>query len=79
MWKNLKVSQSHGLICSTLLMLSFCDDELILAFLCSDGAEINGQGVVSQRHHSNWVDDEDDDEGEDSEPYVQATPPYCEE
>lgn len=41
--------------------------------------EINGQGVVSQRHHSNWVDDEDDDEGEDSEPYVQATPPYCEE
>nr|GEU38259.1 cell cycle checkpoint control protein RAD9A isoform X1 [Tanacetum cinerariifolium] len=45
-----------------------------------DGAEINAQGVVSQRHHSNWVDaDEDDDEGGDSEPFVQATPPYCEE
>lgn len=40
-----------------------------------DGSEING---VSQRHVSNWVDaDEEDDE--DSEPYVQATPPYCEE
>ncbi|KAM0016250.1 putative exodeoxyribonuclease III [Helianthus debilis subsp. tardiflorus] len=43
-------------------------------------AEINDHGVVSQHHLSNWVDDDDDDndEGDDSEPYVQATPPYCE-
>lgn len=40
-------------------------------------AEINGDGAVSQRHPSNWVDADEDDE--DSEPYVQATPPYCEE
>ncbi|KAL4580486.1 hypothetical protein LXL04_016681 [Taraxacum kok-saghyz] len=43
-----------------------------------DGDGING---VSQRHVSNWVDadaDEEDDD-EDSEPFVQATPPYCEE
>lgn len=44
-----------------------------------DRAEINGHEVVSQRHRNNWVDDDDEDEGEDSEPYVQATPPYCEE
>ncbi|PON52082.1 Rad9/Ddc [Trema orientale] len=41
--------------------------------------EINGQGV-SQRHRSNWVDanedDEDDDDGEETELYVQSTPPY---
>lgn len=45
-------------------------------------AEISDHGGVSQRHLSNWVDadeDEDDDQGEDSEPFVQATPPYCEE
>ncbi|KAF5813578.1 putative exodeoxyribonuclease III [Helianthus annuus] len=43
-------------------------------------AEINDHGVVSQHHLSNWVDDDDDDndEGDDSEPYIQATPPYCE-
>lgn len=34
----------------------------------------------SQRHPSNWVDaDEDDDEGEDNEMCVQSTPPYYEE
>ena len=42
-------------------------------------SEINGQGV-SQRHRSNWVDanedDDDDDEGEETELYVQSTPPY---
>ncbi|XP_024981706.1 DNA repair protein rad9 isoform X1 [Cynara cardunculus var. scolymus] len=45
-----------------------------------EAQEMDGPGTVSQRHLSNWVDaDEDDEEGEDSEPYVQATPPYCEE
>ncbi|KAL8222869.1 hypothetical protein R6Q57_020268 [Mikania cordata] len=49
-----------------------------------DGRDkINDHGIVSQRHLSNWVDayadDEDDnDDEDDSEPYVQATPPYCE-
>ncbi|KAI7741273.1 hypothetical protein M8C21_015980 [Ambrosia artemisiifolia] len=41
-------------------------------------AEINDHAVVSQHHLSNWVDDDDnDEEDDDSEPYVQATPPYC--
>ncbi|XP_076931714.1 uncharacterized protein LOC143596956 [Bidens hawaiensis] len=35
--------------------------------------------AVSQHHLSNWVEDDDNDEtDDDSEPYVQATPPYCE-
>ncbi|XP_076955979.1 uncharacterized protein LOC143630994 [Bidens hawaiensis] len=38
--------------------------------------------AVSQHHLSNWVEDDDDDDDDetddDSEPYVQATPPYCE-
>ncbi|KAA8545175.1 hypothetical protein F0562_019936 [Nyssa sinensis] len=43
------------------------------------GAEINGHGF-SQRHPSNWVDaDEDDDEGDETELCVQSTPPYHEE
>ncbi|XP_034705926.1 cell cycle checkpoint control protein RAD9A [Vitis riparia] len=42
------------------------------------GAEINAQ-AFSQRHPSNWVDaDEDDDEADDNELCVQSTPPYYE-
>ncbi|KAK6139441.1 hypothetical protein DH2020_026815 [Rehmannia glutinosa] len=41
-----------------------------------DGADINGN-AFSQRHPSNWVDaDEDDDEGDETELCVQSTPPY---
>ncbi|XP_059652404.1 uncharacterized protein LOC132299667 isoform X2 [Cornus florida] len=41
--------------------------------------EVNGHGL-SQRHPSNWVDaDDDDDEGDEAELCVQSTPPYCEE
>ncbi|XP_076950395.1 uncharacterized protein LOC143623346 [Bidens hawaiensis] len=44
------------------------------------GVEVNEHAAaVSQHHLSNWVDDDDNDEtDDDSEPYVQATPPYCE-
>ncbi|KAL2941020.1 Cell cycle checkpoint control protein RAD9A [Bienertia sinuspersici] len=43
------------------------------------GLKGKGEGF-SQRHLSNWVDaDEDDDEGEESELCVQSTPPYYEE
>ncbi|KAL2254140.1 UNVERIFIED_CONTAM: hypothetical protein Sindi_0208700 [Sesamum indicum] len=48
---------------------------LIISF-GSDGADINCHGF-SQRHPSNWVDaDEDDDEGDETELCVQSTPPY---
>ncbi|CAI9764277.1 unnamed protein product [Fraxinus pennsylvanica] len=44
-----------------------------------DGAELNGQ-VISQRHPSNWVDaDEEDDEGDETDLCVRSTPPYYEE
>ncbi|KAM7469749.1 hypothetical protein LguiA_007932 [Lonicera macranthoides] len=44
-----------------------------------DRAEKNGHGF-SQRHPSNWVDaDEDDDEGEEADLCVHSTPPYYEE
>ncbi|KAM7523160.1 hypothetical protein LguiA_013062 [Lonicera macranthoides] len=44
-----------------------------------DRAENNGHGF-SQRHPSNWVDaDEDDDEGEEADLCVHSTPPYYEE
>ncbi|RVW97817.1 Cell cycle checkpoint control protein RAD9A [Vitis vinifera] len=43
-----------------------------------DGTEINAQ-AFSQRHPSNWVDaDEDDEEADDNELCVQSTPPYYE-
>ncbi|KAJ9681869.1 hypothetical protein PVL29_017979 [Vitis rotundifolia] len=43
-----------------------------------DGTEINAR-AFSQRHPSNWVDaDEDDDEADDNELCVQSTPPYYE-
>lgn len=43
------------------------------------GLKEKGEGF-SQRHPSNWVDaDEEDDEGEDDEMCVQSTPPYYEE
>lgn len=43
-----------------------------------DGTEINAQ-AFSQRHPSNWVDaDEDDEETDDNELCVQSTPPYYE-
>lgn len=49
------------------------------SFLLADRAETNGHGF-SQRHPSNWVDaDEDDDEGEEPDLCVQSTPPYYEE
>lgn len=45
----------------------------------NDRAETNDHGF-SQRHPSNWVDaDEDDDEGEEPDLCVQSTPPYYEE
>ncbi|PIN26682.1 Checkpoint 9-1-1 complex, RAD9 component [Handroanthus impetiginosus] len=38
--------------------------------------DIDGH-AISQRHRSNWVDaDEDDDEGEETELCVESTPPY---
>ncbi|KAK4427647.1 hypothetical protein Salat_1533700 [Sesamum alatum] len=41
-----------------------------------DGADINCHGF-SQRHPSNWVDaDEEDDEGDETELCVASTPPY---
>ncbi|KAI3445343.1 hypothetical protein Pfo_002008 [Paulownia fortunei] len=41
-----------------------------------DGADISGH-AFSQRHPSNWVDaDEDDEEGDETELCVQSTPPY---
>ncbi|XP_052623477.1 uncharacterized protein LOC111895310 isoform X2 [Lactuca sativa] len=45
------------------------------------GAEHGNNGVSqTQRHVSNWVDaDAEDDEEEEGEPYIQATPPYYEE
>lgn len=44
-----------------------------------DGAELNGH-VISQRHPSNWVDaDEEDDEGDETDLCVRSTPPYYEE
>lgn len=43
-----------------------------------DGTEINAQ-AFSQRHPSNWVDaEEDDEEADDNELCVQSTPPYYE-
>nr|CAN60819.1 hypothetical protein VITISV_033222 [Vitis vinifera] len=46
--------------------------------VCSNGTEINAQ-AFSQRHPSNWVDaDEDDEETDDNELCVQSTPPYYE-
>ena len=51
----------------------------IWIFILLTGLEGKGE-TFSQRHLSNWVDaDEDDDEGEESELCVQATPPYNEE
>lgn len=40
----------------------------------------NGQ-AVSQHHPSNWVDAEEDDEddADEDEQYIQATPPYYDE
>ncbi|EOY14196.1 Cell cycle checkpoint control protein family, putative [Theobroma cacao] len=44
-----------------------------------DRNQINGLGL-SQRHPSNWVEaDEDDDDGDENELCVQSTPPYYEE
>ncbi|EYU23719.1 hypothetical protein MIMGU_mgv1a0208132mg, partial [Erythranthe guttata] len=38
---------------------------------------ITRERVLSQRHRSNWVDaDEEDDEGDETELYVESTPPY---
>ncbi|KAL9162396.1 hypothetical protein ABFS82_07G087800 [Erythranthe guttata] len=38
---------------------------------------ITKEHVLSQRHRSNWVDaDEEDDEGDETELYVESTPPY---
>ncbi|XP_010546716.1 PREDICTED: cell cycle checkpoint control protein RAD9A isoform X2 [Tarenaya hassleriana] len=45
------------------------------------GAENNGN-CFSQRHPSNWVDayeDEDDNDGDENEMCIQATPPYYED
>ncbi|KAK1370703.1 cell cycle checkpoint control protein RAD9A [Heracleum sosnowskyi] len=45
----------------------------------NDRAETNDPGF-SQRHPSNWVDaDEDDDEGDEPDLCIQSTPPYFEE
>ncbi|XP_012853744.1 PREDICTED: cell cycle checkpoint control protein RAD9A-like [Erythranthe guttata] len=42
-----------------------------------DGVGITRERVLSQRHRSNWVDaDEEDDEGDETELYVESTPPY---
>ncbi|KAL7145353.1 hypothetical protein ABFS83_07G076800 [Erythranthe nasuta] len=42
-----------------------------------DGVGITKERVLSQRHRSNWVDaDEEDDEGDETELYVESTPPY---
>lgn len=90
MWKILlKVRENLGLIYLTLPLtilanISFNSFLSVDFFKCSERAEINGHGTASQRHLSNWVnededDDDDEDQGEDSEPYVQATPPYCKE
>ncbi|CAA3007082.1 cell cycle checkpoint control RAD9A isoform X1 [Olea europaea subsp. europaea] len=44
-----------------------------------NGAELNGH-VISQRHPSNWVDaDEEDDEGDETDLCVRSTPPHYEE
>ncbi|XP_024022184.1 uncharacterized protein LOC21384716 [Morus notabilis] len=46
-----------------------------------DRSEINVQDI-SQRHRSNWVDaneDDEDDDGDKNGLYVQSTPPYNEE
>lgn len=54
---------------------------ILAIFLLSGRTEINGQGF-SQRHPSNWVDAEEDDndeDGNDHELCVQSTPPYYEE
>ncbi|EYU37373.1 hypothetical protein MIMGU_mgv1a007247mg [Erythranthe guttata] len=42
-----------------------------------DNTGITKEHVLSQRHRSNWVDaDEEDDEGDETELYVESTPPY---
>lgn len=62
------------------LIISFgsgkCSINYWFVLLLLDGADINCHGF-SQRHPSNWVDaDEDDDEGDETELCVQSTPPY---
>lgn len=42
----------------------------------------SGEHAISQRHPSNWLDGhegDDDEGGDETELYVQSTPPYLEE